>query len=243
MKSMCNLYRVCILCLMMQAAPSCSSPGEFVPREGDLVFVTAQGSPFSEAVADATAQGDSLKFDHVAIAAGTGGETCIIEATPSGGVARRSWSDFTASFRSGDGGQGFIVKRVTVDFPVRDAIRAAESHIGEEYDWSYLPGNGRMYCSELVYESYRGYDGRPLFHAVPMNFRNADGELPAFWRELFEALGEPVPEGVPGTNPNDMSKEPVLKEVYRYLPRTAVGSIGGGNSDASRTTDSAGGSN
>ena len=50
-----------------------------------------------------------------------------------------------------------------------------------------------------------------------MNFRAADGTMPAFWTELFEKLGEPIPEGVPGTNPNDMAREGVLTEVGRYF--------------------------
>ena len=74
-----------------------------------------------------------------------------------------------------------------------------------------------MYCSELVYESYLGENGTPLFCARPMNFRTADGTLPCFWAELFEQLGESVPEGIPGTNPNDMAKEKILKEVHRYF--------------------------
>ena len=50
-----------------------------------------------------------------------------------------------------------------------------------------------------------------------MNFRAADGHMPAFWTELFDRLGEPIPEGIPGTNPNDLAKEPVLQEVWRFF--------------------------
>ncbi len=71
-----------------------------------------------------------------------------------------------------------------------------------------------MYCSELIYESYRLDDGRALFSARPMNFRDADGNLPDFWRTLFEESGDPIPEGVPGTNPHELSKESVLTEVW-----------------------------
>lgn len=50
-----------------------------------------------------------------------------------------------------------------------------------------------------------------------MNFRAEDGTLPQFWTELFARRGESVPEGVPGTNPNDMSQERTLREVYRWF--------------------------
>ena len=195
---------------------SCSSAGEFVPREGDLAFVLAGESAFSGAITAATASQDSLKFDHVAIIGVEDGVPYVVEAAGQG-VVRRTWSEFLASAPSVGGRPGIVVKRVTADFPVHESVLAAESHVGEPYDWYYLPDNGRMYCSELVYESFRYQDGSPVFSAYPMNFRDADGEMPAFWTELFASLGEPVPEGMPGTNPSDMSKEPVLQEVHRYF--------------------------
>lgn len=108
--------------------------------------------------------------------------------------------------------------RVCEDFDADSAVTRALGHLGEVYDWSYRPDNGKMYCSELVYESFRKKDGSPLFKARQMNFRDADGNMPAFWTSLFDKIGEPVPGGgVPGTNPNDMSKEDVLREVYRFF--------------------------
>ncbi len=50
-----------------------------------------------------------------------------------------------------------------------------------------------------------------------MNFRAADGSMPPFWNELFAKLGEEIPEGLPGTNPNDMSRDTLLTEVFRWF--------------------------
>lgn len=36
-----------------------------------------------------------------------------------------------------------------------------------------------------------------------------------FWAELFAGLGEEIPQDIPGTNPNDMARDPQLKEVAR----------------------------
>ena len=72
-----------------------------------------------------------------------------------------------------------------------------------------------MYCCVLVYESYSLNDGRWLFCARPMNFRDAEGNLPDFWVTLFQELDEDIPEGLPGTNPNDLSKESSLVEIWR----------------------------
>jgi len=209
------MNRLLILTLIL-AISSCASE-QYVPQEGDLLFQVAAPSDFSNAITDATAQKDSIKISHVAIVAVNGGKPYVIDASSEKGVARKDWNEFISAAPSINGKAGVIVKRVNIDFPVEDAIARAKRHIGEEYDWSYYPDNGKMYCSELVYECYRQEDGMPLFTARPMNFRDADGNMPTFWTELFEKSGEPIPEGVSGTNPNDMSKEPILTEVYRFF--------------------------
>ena len=45
---------------------------------------------------------------------------------------------------------------------------------------------------------------------APMN------PMPLFWTELFAKAGEEIPEGVPGTNPNDMARESILECAGRY---------------------------
>lgn len=211
------MRRLClILFITVMLVPVCAQV-KYIPHEGDLLFQAAGTSSFSGAIADATAWSDSIKFVHVAIVAVESGKPYIIEATAADGVVITPWDDFLRSSPLVDGCPGVVVMRVNKDFPVADAVNRARSHLGESYDWSYRPANGKMYCSELVYDSYLNYDGTPLFTARPMNFRDADGNMPAFWTELFSRLNEPVPEGVPGTNPNDMSKEPVLVEVHRYF--------------------------
>ena len=57
--------------------------------------------------------------------------------------------------------------------------------------------------------------GGGLFAPPPMNFRDAEGNLPDFWVTLFQKLDEDIPEGLPGTNPNDLSKESSLVEIWR----------------------------
>ena len=106
------------------------------------------------------------------------------------------------------------VLEATSDGGVR--IERARKFIGQPYDYSFRPDNGKMYCSELVWESYLAPDGSRRFPARPMNFLAADGSLPRFWAELFAGLGEEIPQDIPGTNPNDMARDPQLKEVARY---------------------------
>lgn len=187
-------------------------------QSGDLMFGVGGDSEFSEAITGATAWGDSIGFDHVGIIeVADGGNIFVIEASPRNGVRRVELEEFLSSVRNINGNPGVVVKRLKVNFPIAETIGRAKSHIGEEYDWWYLPDNGRMYCSELVYESYRDENGNAIFETRPMNFRTADGSIPEFWLKLFAEIGEDIPEGVAGTNPTDMSKDSRLEEVMRYF--------------------------
>ena len=46
-----------------------------------------------------------------------------------------------------------------------------------------------------------------------MNFKNAEGEFPLYWEQLFALLDQPIPQGIPGTNPQGMAEESVLRPV------------------------------
>ncbi len=180
----------------------------WTPSQGDLVFVVASGGNMSQAIVRATATADSLQFDHVAVFAGTRRHPYVVEAAPREGVVRTEWKAFKSSARN-----GLVVKRLTVDYPKKEAIVRAESRLGQPYDWAYRPDNGKTYCSELVEESFVDASGARIFPAKPMRFRAADGTMPQFWIDTFNRLGEPIPEGVPGTNPNDMAHFPMLRTV------------------------------
>ena len=61
-------------------------------------------------------------------------------------------------------------------------------------------------------------DGSCLFEEKPMNFLAPDGTMPAYWQSLFDGMGLPVPQGTPGTNPQDLSASPLLVTVRIGLP-------------------------
>ncbi len=215
MRHCCKNKYLIIICfsLVILFLTACTN-GAYTPREGDLLFVATSSTDFSKAITDATTWDDSLKYSHVAMVAEENGGYYVLEASSERGVVRTEWDDFVRTSASGE--SCIVGMRLAVDYPVKEAVARAKAHLGEPYDWSYLPDNGKMYCSELIYESYRAADGSPLFTARPMNFRDADGNLPVFWIRLFEELGESIPEGVLGTNPNDLAKEGILVEVCRF---------------------------
>ena len=212
------MKRLIYMSLLFVVAMTACNKAPYEPYKGDLLFVVGEeSSEFSEAITKSTAHHEMLKYDHVAIVDVVGDSACVVEASSRGGVVVTPWSEFMESAKMADGRVGVVVKRVNVAVDVDAAVKIARAHLGEEYDWSFRSDNGKMYCSELVYESYLDNNGQHLFDANPMSFRDAEGNLPQFWIDLYSRLGEEVPEGVDGTNPTEMSQSLILTEVARLF--------------------------
>jgi hypothetical protein len=173
-------------------------------KSGDLLFCLRQNSDMEKAISSSTGE-----YTHVAIVeVDSTGQVWIIEASGDNGVHRvpyNKWSYCTFG--------AFSAYRLNVPFDTAAVIARAKSFLGQPYDDSFLPNNGQMYCSELVYEAYLDATGNHLFKNQPMNFLNKRGKMPKYWKKHFRKLGIAIPEGVPGTNPSDMSKSPILTNV------------------------------
>lgn len=196
-------------------------------RSGDLLFVGIPANYFSDdymagAIAAATGGRDSLDIVHVAILEVPAPDSVfVIDATIKHGVERHPLDTLYSDFHMDRGGQPtLIVKRVkdTSAGQLADWVRRANAFSGQPYDQHFLPANEALYCSELVHESYVREDGSFLFENQPMNFKGPDGEFPLYWRTLFEMLGEPIPQDVPGTNPQAMFDSPLLEPVCTFKP-------------------------
>lgn len=202
------------LALMLPAA--CG--GEYAPRTGDLLFQCTKSEQMSDAIVAATQRGTDVTFTHVGIVEAAMEGVFVIEATDTS-VRRTPLADFLArSARRGGEPIAAVGRLRGADEATRDRIlQRAHARLGLPYDNEFLPDNGKLYCSELVWECCVAADEQThLLDSYPMTFRAADGQLPAYWAEHFAALGMPVPEGVAGTNPNDMAHDPAVEIVWRY---------------------------
>lgn len=195
---------------------ACARSGQPL-RTGDLLFQAGRESAMGGAIKAATGNDCELQFTHVGIAVFGSRADSVLEATSDGGVRMTALSDFLNKSVRLNGRPVAIAKRLKDTAGIAAAVARARTFLGQPYDYSFRPDNGKLYCSELVWESYLAPDGRRLFPAQPMNFRAADGSMPPFWNELFAKLGEEIPEGLPGTNPNDMSRDTSLTEVFRWF--------------------------
>lgn len=176
-------------------------------RRGDLLFIASAGSGgMGSAIAAATASGSVHDFVHVAIIdTDPDGSLWAIEATPGRGVSRHPLDTLIQDNRLPDGTLPYMeFVHLDTAFPVDSAISRALGKSGQPYDFYYLPDNAAVYCSELVYDSYLTSEGGHIFPSIPMNFKSPDGTYPDFWVSLFAKLGRPIPQGCPGTNPQQL---------------------------------------
>ncbi len=166
-------------------------------QPGDLLFY-ADTEGMGAAVKESTGH-----YTHVALVVAVGDTVWTIDATPRHGVSRRPLTQQPDSSIN----SYFDVYRLTVPFDTAAVIARANALAGRPYDNAFLPGNDAYYCSELIQEAFGD-----LFPSKPMNWRDADGNMPGYWMEHFAQLGMPIPEGVPGTNPTDLSRSPLLQK-------------------------------
>ena len=147
-----------------------------------------------------------------------------MEAEPQKGVSRLLLSDFLEQTPKDSLGRPLIkimrLSRIanvsltadTLQLIIDEAVRKAKEFIGTGYDFAFEAGTEKLYCSELIYEVFR-YNDEPIFPTVAMNFTDSTGEISTYWIEYYEKLNRPVPQGEPGTNPGDLSKSPLLREI------------------------------
>ncbi len=198
---------------------TCSEPkNEFMLTSGDLLFQVNEKNDFTNAIVNTTKMGQHISFSHVGILIIEKGKYYVIDANPNNGVQLMQLETFLKeSAHTKKGEPMVVVKRLINSTYAKLAAERAKKYIGDPYDYSFLPNNEAMYCSELVYESYLDKNDKPLFTAHPMSFSDSTGKISPLWIEFFSNLNIPIPIGEPGTNPNDMAQDKVLKEVYRYF--------------------------
>ncbi len=212
---------------------ACTAPQHFSDQNelqnGDLVFVgipidydIGDTADMAGAIASATGNDELLRFIHVAILEKQADSVWIIDATIKHGIDRHPIDTLFADFTLEDGSLPlFVVKRLRNNKDAARYVEQSKKFLGRAYDMAFLPDNDELYCSELVRDSYVTTSGKHIFKAAPMNFKSPDGTYPPFWTHFFEMIGQPIPQGVQGTNPQDMYKEKCLVPVKATLTKKA----------------------
>jgi len=207
--------RSLLLFLVALVAPVLSAQAVPVqPQNGDLLFVTAATTGLSGAIHDATGKQGALSYDHVALVAHEERGEVVLHADEKGSRAQDLVS-FLADARAKH--RQVIVYRLKGEArtTIPAAIARARTLLGKPYNFTYVQDEASYYCSDFIERAFRA---QHVFATQPMNFKNLQtGEISSYWVDFYKGKGMEVPQGAPGTNPNDMSTSPVLERIGSAL--------------------------
>ncbi|MBB5880671.1 hypothetical protein GGR74_001819 [Xanthomonas arboricola] len=181
-------------------------------QDGDLLFVTAARTGLSGAIDDATAKQDAPSFDHVALLAHDGTEQVLLHADEQGS-RQQPLQAFVEDANTRH--RQIHVYRLTEEQrgAIPGAIAQARRMLGKPYNQTYVQDDNSYYCSDFIERAFRAHH---VFALQPMNFRNPQtGQVSPYWSDFYRSKGMAVPQGLPGTNPNDMAKSAALRVVGR----------------------------
>ncbi len=202
-----------LLCLILFSCSNIADNDEIQLLSGDLLFCPAvqdSGSDFSDAINIVTRQSKSDNYTHIGIVKAIDNDFFVIHSTPEKGVVKEFLNDFLEDYPNPH------IYRLKADFShcIQDALQKAVSFLGNPYDHSFKMETGAQYCSGLIYNIFKDCE---IFELEPMSFKNPDtGETADFWIRYYQNLNEEIPEGLPGCNPNGLSRNLSVFKVGEY---------------------------
>lgn len=179
-------------------------------QQGDLLFVSAGNGGLSGAIDEATARAGALSYDHVALLADDHGQQVVRHADEKGS-RQQLLAEFLDEARSKQ--RQVVVYRLVAAQrdAIGDAIGKARQMLGKPYNFTYVQDEDSYYCSDFIERAFRSHH---VFALQPMNFENPQtGDIPAFWQAFYRSHNMPVPQDMPGTNPNDMAQSAALERI------------------------------
>lgn len=135
--------------------PAAPEAGGYQPVEGDLIFQSLPLNPLIEAIEGSTGS----PFSHCGILRRTSaGGWVVLEAI--GPVKETRVSEWIGQGRDGR----YTVFRLKEAWRGRvpEFLKAADGYKGRPYDIHYDMDDGRIYCSELIWKSFRQAAGAEL---------------------------------------------------------------------------------
>lgn len=202
------------LLLFPLALISSCSQRHIVLEEGDLLFQDLNPDSFSNSIEAVTTSAGKRNFSHCGIVHISNDSAYVLEAIGKGVVLSPidsflSRSDEVRPLSEDFRRVSWNMKSIAVGRLKREyrihigkAFERGKELIGLPYDYPFEMNNGAYYCSELIYECFKG---GTLFSLSPMTFKGRDGEFDKGWRDYFSAMGKAIPEGEPGITPGAIS--------------------------------------
>lgn len=208
-----------LLFLGAQLSMKAQSAIDFKFETGDLLFQDLDCGPLCDAIEKVTKGIDGKDFSHIGLVYIKNDSTYVIEAAGND-VHLTPLEKFLYRNVDDHGNPKIVIGRLKNPFRKlnKNALAFALKQIGTPYDDEYLYDNGKYYCSELIYDSYKFANGdKPFFELKPMTFKDpATGKTMKAWKDYYDQLGMPIPEGKPGCNPGGISQSNHLVMVKSF---------------------------
>jgi len=188
-------------------------------REGDLLFQDLDCGDLCDAIEKVTKGNKTYNISHVGIVV-TRNDSIFIEEALGEKVRLTSPSAFLQRSVTSSGTPKIIASRTKPAYTgsAGRAAKEALKYLNTPYDDSFEPGDSKLYCSELVYYSFKTANySREFFPLHNMTFHDPEtGATFPVWTEYFEKLHLPVPEGKTGCNPADYSVSDKLDIYFSF---------------------------
>lgn len=206
MKNLCFYFILCLLFLQ-----NCATSKFKNIQNGDLIFVTAKTENLSGAISRVTKDNSQVSFDHIGIIAKNGKGFFVYHAAPKGGSQKQSLDSFLENIKKEKASAYIYRLKTQFRNSIPKAISVAEKMVGKPYNFTYILDENSSYCSDFVERAFRDDH---IFNLIPMNFKNLEtGKIDDYWVVFYKKLGKEVPQDLPGTNPNQLSKSEKLEFV------------------------------
>lgn len=177
-------------------------------ENGDLIFVSAENDHLSEAINRVTQTNENINFDHVGLIEKRKRKIYVLHAAPKKGSNKENLFHFYKRSK-----EPLIIYRLKNEYKnsIPNAIIEANNMLGKPYNWEYILNEDSYYCSDYIERAFRKDS---IFNFIPMNFKDPQtDEIYHYWAEFYEHLNLDVPQGEPGTNPNQLAKSDKLTKI------------------------------
>lgn len=199
---------------------TCFKSFAFDLQNGDILFQDTNCGSFCDAIDSVTIGYHNSYVSHAGIVIQSNENYYVVEAI-STGVVKTPLKKFLARSLDDKQNPRVMVGRLKTSYQylIPSAIKFASAQLGKPYNSTFVPNSGiSYYCSDLIYSAFMQSESSPsIFHKHPMSFSDAKThKILPIWENYYKDLHAKIPQGLPGTNPGQISRESSLDIVYYY---------------------------